>query len=213
MNSASQEGRLPQWKRTGIGDPVHSSLHPRRTGFRTVMHKETTMLDSIGEIAHRHGFSAAAAHAVADALRHGGGRMAQFNHPELGGMGQWSVGGMLMIGDMFNHALKARVDALCLDLAAMPAPAQSDVEQRPEQAKHWWPDGLGTPSATGAQNDMRYACFPDHRRLAVAQGGQVRVYDTGDHRIGGFSQQQSGRQSLSFNSQLGTIRLEDLQEV
>ena len=171
------------------------------------------MPDSTGEIAQRHGFSADAAHAVADALRHSGGRMAQFNHPELGGMGQWSAGGMLMIGDMFNHALKARVDALCRDLAAMPAPAQSDVEQRPEQTKHWWPDGLGTPSATGAQNDMRYACFPDQHRLAVTQDGRVRVYDTGDHRIGGFSQQQSGGQSFSFSSQLGTVRLEDLQEV
>jgi hypothetical protein len=137
--------------------------------------------------------------------------MAQFNHPELGGMGQWSAGGMLMIGDMFNHALKARVDALCRDLAAMPA--SSDVERRPEQIRHWWPDGLGTPTATGAQNDMRYACFPDQHRLAVTQGGRVRVYDTGDHRIVGFSQQQSGGQSLSFSSQLGTVPLEDLQEV
>jgi hypothetical protein len=171
------------------------------------------MPDSTGEIAQRHGFSADAARAVADALRHGGGRMAQFNHPELGGMGQWSAGGMLMIGDMFNHALKSRVAALCRDLAAMPAPAQYHVEQRPEQTKHWWPDGLGTSSATGAQNDMRYACFPDQHRLAVTQDGRVRVYDTGDHRIGGFSQQQSGGQSLSFSSQLGTVRLEDLQEV
>ena len=170
------------------------------------------MPDSIGAIAQRHGFSADAARAVAEALRHGGGRMAQFNHPELGGMGQWSAAGMLMIGDMFNHALKARVDALCRDLVAMPAPAQSD-EQRPEQTEHWWPDGFGTPSATGAQNDMRYACFPDYHRLAVKQEGRVRVYDTGDHRIGGFSQQQSGSQSLSFSSQLGTVRLEDLQEV
>ena len=83
------------------------------------------MPDSTSEIAQRHGFSADAARAVTDALRHGGGHMAQFNHPELGGMGQWSAGGMLMIGDMFNHALKARVDALCRDLAAMPASAQS----------------------------------------------------------------------------------------
>jgi hypothetical protein len=29
-----------------------------------------------------------------------GGGMAQFNYPDLGGMGQWSSGGMLMIGDM-----------------------------------------------------------------------------------------------------------------
>jgi hypothetical protein len=171
------------------------------------------MPDNIADIAQRHGFSADAARAVAEALRHGGGRMAQFNHPELGGMGQWAAGGMLMIGDMFNHGLKARVDALCRDLAAMPAPAPAAAEQQYGQTSHWWPDGLGSPSATGAQNDMRYACFPDTRRLAVMQNGRVRVYDTGDHRIGGFSQQQSGSQNLSFSSQLGTVRLEDLKEV
>ena len=171
------------------------------------------MPDTIADIAQRHGFSPDAARAVAEALRHGGGRMAQFNHPELGGMGQWAAGGMLMIGDMFNHGLKARVDALCRDLAAMPGPAPAAAEPAANQTSRWWPEGLGTPSATGAQNDMRYACFPDQRRLAVMRDGRVRVYDTGDHRIGGFSQQQSGSQSLSFSSQLGFVRLEDLPQV
>jgi hypothetical protein len=60
---------------------------------------------------------------------------------------------------------------------------------------------------------MRYACFPESRRLAVMRDGRVRVYDTGEHRIGGFSQQQSGSQSLTFTSQTGSIRLEDLREV
>jgi len=170
-------------------------------------------VDNIDDIAARHGFTAAAARAMAEALRHGGGRMAQFNHPELGGMGQWAAGGMIMIGDMFNNGLKARVDALCNDLAALPGPVPAAAELEPGQASHWWPDGLGTPSAAGAQNDMRYACFPDRRRLAVMRDGQVRVYDTKEHRITGFSQQQSGSQSLSFTSQLGTVRLEDLKEV
>jgi hypothetical protein len=171
------------------------------------------MPDNISEIAQRHGFTADAARAVAEALRYGGGRMAQFNHPELGGMGQWVAGGMLMIGDMFNNGLKARVDALCRDLAASPGPIPAAAEQQPGQTRNWWPDGLGNPSATGAQNDMRYACFPDQRRLAVMRDGLVRVYDTGDHRIGGFSQQQSGTQSLTFTSQIGPVRLEDLKEV
>ncbi|MGD0103731.1 MAG: hypothetical protein ABSC06_06805 [Rhodopila sp.] len=171
------------------------------------------MPDNIADIAQRHGFSPDAARAVAEAFRHGGGRMAQFNHPELGGMGQWSAGGMLMIGDMFNNGLKARVDALCRDLAALPGPAPAAAEQQPGQTGHWWPDGLGSPSATGAQNDMRYACFPDQRRLAVMQDGRVRVYDSGDHRIGGVSQQQSGSQNLTFSSQIGTVRLEDLKQV
>jgi hypothetical protein len=171
------------------------------------------MADTIADIAQRHGFSTEAARAVADALRHGNGTMAQFNHPELGGMGQWVAGGMLMIGDMFNNDLKARVGALCRDLAAAPGPVPAAGEQEPGQTRNWWPDDLGAPSATGAQNDMRYACFPDQRRLAVMQGGRVRVFDTGEHRIGGFSQQQSGTQVLTFSSQMGTVRLEDLREI
>jgi hypothetical protein len=175
---------------------------------------ETTMADTIADIARRHGFSPDAARAVAEALRHGGGRMAQFNHPELGGMGQWVAGGMIMIGDMFNNDLKARVSALCRDLAAAPGPVPAAAEQAPGRSRNWWPDDLGHPSATGAQNEMRYACFPDRRRLAVMQDGRVRVYDTGNHRIHGFfSQQQGGRQSLTFISQNGPVRLEDLTEV
>ena len=195
------------------------------------------MPDNIADIAQRHGFSPDAARVVAEALRHGGGRMAQFSHPELGGMGQWSAGGMVMIGDMFNNALKARVDALCRELAAAPgpvpaasgdpasvAPASGDPASRPpasaihsatqgRPAGEWWPDGLGQASATGAQNDMRYACFPSQRRLAILRDGQVRVYDTGDHRISGFSQQQGGSQSLTFTSQDGLVRVEDLKQI
>lgn len=167
------------------------------------------MPDSIAEIAQRHGFSLDAAQAAAEAVRRGGGSMAQFSHPELGGMGQWTSGGMIMIGDMFNNALKARVDALCRDLALLPLPVVAEGAK----SQDWWPGDIGRPSATGSQNDMRYACFPEQRRLAVMRGGRVRVYDTGDHRIGGFSQQQSGGQSLTFTSQNGTVRLEELTQV
>jgi hypothetical protein len=171
------------------------------------------MPDNIADIAQRHGFSTEAARLVAEALRHGGGRMAQFNHPELGGAGQWNAGGMVMIGDMLNDVLKARVDALCGDLAAHPGPVPAAAEQEPGQTGPWWPDSLGPASATGAQNDMRYACFPDRHRLAVMRDGRVCVYDTGDHRISGFTQQQSSSQDLTFTSQNGTVRLKDLPEV
>jgi hypothetical protein len=175
------------------------------------------MPDTIDTIASRHGFSPDAARTVAEALRHGGSRMAQFNHPELGGMGQWSAGGMIMIGEMNNNGLKARVDALCRDLAGATGPVPAAAELEPGQTNQWWPKDLGAPSASGGQNDMRYACFPDKRRLAVMQGGKVHIYDTGEHRITGFSQQQTQQQSssqtLSFTSQTGTVRLDDLKPV
>jgi hypothetical protein len=171
------------------------------------------MADNIAEIAQRHGFSPEAGRIVAEALRRGGGRMAQFNHPELGGMGQWVAGGMLMIGDMFNNDLKARVDGLCRDIAAAPGPVPAAAEQQPNQTGQWWPAHLGTPSAAGSQNDMRYACFPDRHRLALLRDGSVHLYDTGEHRLSGFAQQQGGSQSLAFTSQTGPVRLEDLKEV
>jgi hypothetical protein len=175
--------------------------------------KEKNMPDSIAEIAQRHGFSPDAAGGVAEALRRGGGRMAQFSHPELGGSGQWAGGGMIMIGDMFNSGLKDRVAALCRDLAAVPGPVPAAAEDQPGQTTDWWPGNLGAPSATGAQNDIRYACFPDTSRLVVMRDGRVRIYDTGDHRPGGFSQEQGGSQSLAFTSQTGPVRLEGLTEI
>ena len=70
----------------------------------------------VTDVATRHGVSLDVALTLLGALAQGNGRQAQFNHPELGGMGQWSRGGMVMIGDMFNQGLKHRVDALCNEL-------------------------------------------------------------------------------------------------
>jgi hypothetical protein len=43
--------------------------------------------------------------------------MTQFSHVDFGGFSQWSPG-MSMVGDMFNTQLKAKLDALCIDIAA-----------------------------------------------------------------------------------------------
>ena len=72
---------------------------------------------ALSAAAQQFGVSLEAVRTVFDALAAGGGRMAQFNHPDLGGMGQWSQGGMTQVGDMFNQKLKERVGALCATLA------------------------------------------------------------------------------------------------
>ncbi len=185
---------------------------------------------AIEKIASLRGFSVDAARTMLMSLAVGNGNQAQFNHPEFGGMGQWSRGGMIMIGDMFNNALKARVDALCVDLSGLlasapfiPAPvpfsSQSQSQSQgpagvslfiPGSGGSGWPPELGAPSSSGAQNDLRYAVFPGTRRLAISRGGQVTVYDIGDNMISGFSQQQGGDQSLTFTSQHGVVRVADL---
>jgi len=195
---------------------------------------------ALDRIASRHGVSPEAVEHVLTALVAGQGTLAQFNHPELGGMGQWTMGGMTMIGDMFNNSLKARVDAICTDVAElmrqsspvyMPSAFSSQTQCQGDRSSlfvsggssgkmsgnpsgNWWPGDLGHAASTGAQNRMRYAWFHQAQRLAIDSGdGAVRVYDTGDHRIGGFSQQQSGDQSLSFTSQHGLVKLSELREI
>jgi hypothetical protein len=66
------------------------------------------------------------------------------------------------------------------------------------------------PNSTGAQNNVRYAYFAQARRLALEVNGRVTVYDTLDHHISGFSQQQSGGSSLSFTSQHGLVDVSQL---
>jgi hypothetical protein len=184
------------------------------------------------DVARRHAVSLDAAVGLLQALAKGNGSQAQFDHPDLGGMGQWSQGGMIMVGDMFNQGLKHRVDALCNELASLlrrqpslgadtgctQSQGQSGgeagvslfVQGAGSSSSRWWPPELGNPASTGAQNELRYAYFPGSRRLAIQHGVGVRVYDTGEHRISGFSQQQSTDQSLTFTSQLGLVRVADL---
>jgi hypothetical protein len=71
----------------------------------------------VEETARRYSMSTDAVRAILETLVASGGGMAQFNHPDLGGMGQWSSGGMIMIGDMFNSGLKSRIGALCAELS------------------------------------------------------------------------------------------------
>lgn len=150
---------------------------------------------------------------MAASVQNGGGTMAQFSIPELGGSGQWMRGGMTMVGDMFDHSLKARVDALCNELAQL---LGTTPVFPPTQS--WWPADLGTPSSTGGQNDTRYAVFPATHRLAIHQHGATRVFDTGEHRIGGVQQQQAGAGiggagTVTFTSQLGTFDVSSLREI
>ncbi|SOX53158.1 hypothetical protein MAAFP003_1828 [Mycobacterium ahvazicum] len=174
---------------------------------------------AVGEIAARHGLSRDAVLSMLFALRAGNGTMAQFNIPELGGSGQWMRGGMTMVGDMFDNALKARVDALCNELVQLLAtttvfPASTTQSQIGFSANNWWPADLGVPSAVGAQNDVRYAFFPSSRRLVIEIGGVTRVFDTGEHHIGGVQQQQGGGiSSVGFTSQLGTFGVLSLREL
>lgn len=218
----------------------------------------------INDLARRHGFSPDAVMSMLESVINGNGSMAQFNHPEFGGSGQWMQGGMIMVSDMFNNYLKGRIDGLCFELSGLVAnqpdlirsgsfqsqsqggrqqvnlgggqqqqqgggygyggggsqqqqnssgpvgPVSLFVPPAPGTSGDWWPADLRSPTSTGAQNAVRYAYFAQARRLAIEVNGRVTVYDTLDHQISGFSQQQSYGGSLSFSSQYGLIDVASL---
>lgn len=190
------------------------------------------------DLAQRYGFSTDAVIHMMFAVLNGNGAMAQFNHSEFGGSGQWMQGGMIMLGDMFNHGLQNSVSGLCNELSSILAnqpgllrsgsfqsQSQSGGGQQsqasgapvgnsslfvPDPRDNWYPSELGAPNSTGSQNNVRYAYFANMQRLAVETGGDVWVYDTLDHQIGGFSQQQGTGGSITFTSQYGTVNLASL---
>ena len=203
----------------------------------------------INNIAQRYNFSPDAVFSMLQSVINGNGSMAQFNHPEFGGSGQWMKGGMIMLGDMFNNYLKNSVGGLCQELSDLIANQPGLIQSGSFQSQHqgaqqqsnygggnqqqqnssgptgpvslfvpppagssgnWWPAGLQFPNSTGAQNNVRYAYFATIRRLAIEANGHVTLYDTLDHQIGGFSQQQSVGGSITFTSQYGLVDVNTL---
>ena len=164
----------------------------------------------VNDLSNRYNLSSDAVIHMIVAVNNGGGTMAQFNSPELGGGGQWMRGGMTMVGDMFNNGLKNTVDNLCNEISNALANTTifPVIPAGTKGSNQWWPTNLGTPFSSGSQNNIRYAVFP--QRLAVELNGETTVYDTLDNNISGVSQQQGGDTSLTFSSQYGTILVSTL---
>ena len=112
----------------------------------------------VTELAQRYGVSVDAVMTLLHALVQGHGTMAQFDHRELGGRGQWMAGGMVMVGGMWNNTLKTTVDGLCTALArlvtpevvqAQPASSHRQSQRGPHQQRGGVspPDSGRTPAA------------------------------------------------------------------
>jgi hypothetical protein len=176
----------------------------------------------IKDVADRHAVSVDVVRTLLFALEKGGGTLAQFNHIELGGSGQWMKGGMTMVGDMFNDRLRATVNAVCSELSSVlntqdvfvPVTLHGRAGGLIAPGNAWWPAELGSPSSTGSQGDVRYAYFPHVHRIAILRDGKVELYDTLGHDVSGVQQQQQQQSSfpgtLMFTSQNGTFSISTL---
>jgi hypothetical protein len=178
----------------------------------------------VQDVSRRNRLSEEAVTILLRALESSGYTMAQFNHSELGGMGQWSAG-MIMIGDLSNSDLKGRVERACSELAegmrgasnstgssGLPSIIASTIPSGNVESnnRNWWPETFGTVSSSGSQNGCDYVYSRATNRLAIRRGSELTIYDTGKHEIYGVAQQQGSSSSLEFQSQLGTITAGEL---
>ncbi|WP_159472737.1 SHOCT domain-containing protein [Dyadobacter sp. 3J3] len=171
----------------------------------------------IEDIASRYELSKDSVLAMLKAVINGNATMAQFNIPELGGSGQWMKGGMTMVGDMFNRTIKITVDQLCNELAQLVSTeiifeehAEQTIENKNGVSDTPWPAVFGNPTASGSQNNFKYAYFAPVHRLVIEQNGNRTIYDTKHHHISGVSQQQGSGQSYLLTSQDGPVDISSL---
>jgi hypothetical protein len=186
--------------------------------------------DPVPSIAQRYLVNEETVRGIFECLRETGGKSCQFDIPELGGRGQW-MPGMVMITDHANRDLKAKIDGLCCELAAVVQGSDTaapealhregggggDADAPPAvghmdlaAGESWWPASFGRPAATGEQCGIRYAHFPAVRRLLIEQGARVDAYDTGEYVITGIAQAQGQASSITFNSNRGPVHLDQL---
>jgi hypothetical protein len=181
-------------------------------------------IDPIPQIAQRYHVPEAKVRELYQQLLTTGGRQCQFNCDELGGPVQW-MPGMVTVSRWNDHQLRTRVDGLCSELAAI---VQGSETSSPEALKRepgtapagacvgvaagesWWPASLGHPSASGEQNGMRYAYFPEKQRLLIQEGAHLQAYDTSGHQLTGVAQQQGHTRNLTFSSAQGPVDLKHL---
>uniref|UniRef100_UPI0008310067 hypothetical protein n=1 Tax=Aldersonia kunmingensis TaxID=408066 RepID=UPI0008310067 len=174
---------------------------------------------AIADIAARHGVSREAVLAMLFAVNNGGGTMARFTIPELGGAGVWLPNGMTVVANMFDHELKARINALCAELSELLATTDVFPPSAPNSIAGysvgaWWPPEFGEPTVSGGLNECRYAVFPAIRRLAVQIYSVTRIFDTSVHRVETVTQHHGhGFDSIEFVSQHGTFAISSLTEV
>ncbi len=167
------------------------------------------MKKEIKSLAKKYGFSEETVEVLLNGLVQNGGSQVQFNIAELGGMGQWQ-GGMVMIGDMFNNMLKNKVSNLCYELAEL---SRNLPEAKSKVAKSKEEDKI---TFKGTQNEIGYQYFASKNRLEILNNGKVKAkYDTTGFELTGAQQQQnSSEKDFKFQDKSGkTLLLKDFKKL
>jgi hypothetical protein len=169
------------------------------------------MKKEIKRLAKKYGFSEETIETLLNGLIQSGGNQVQFNIFELGGMGQWQSG-MVMIGDMFNNGLKNTVNNLCYELVELVRnPPAEKNKSKTEKSKK-----VDAPTFKGSQNETGYQYFATKNRLEILKDGKVKTkYDTSGFELTGAQQQQNNSEKdFTFQDKNGkTLSLKDFKKL
>lgn len=175
-------------------------------------------MKTIKALAKQYSVSEETVRILLEGLKQSGGYQVQFNIPELGGMGQWQ-GGMVMIGDMFNNSLKAKVAELCSALVPVVQELVQEEQTKRSEAmktpssKKEATKTRSSPSFSGSQNGVKYTYFSAEDRLEIEENGKVKAYSTKGYALSGVQQaQDNAGQTLSFSYPGGTVKVKDLKK-
>lgn len=177
-------------------------------------------MKTIKKIAEKYQVSEETAQALLMGLKVTGGRQVQFNIGELGGMGQWQPG-MIMVGDMFDIGLKYKVDGLCTELSEL-VRSEEETPKTPTKTTSKTKSPPKTESTTtkssasfrGSQNGYHYAYFSSEDKLEIEYEGKITKYSTKGYPLSGVQQSQSNSaQNLTFSYPGGTVSVKDLKKI
>ena len=178
----------------------------------TINQKSDTAMSKIHDIAAKYQITEATVRTLLEGLQTTSGFQVQFNIAELGGMGQWQSG-MVMIGDMFNEGLKAKVSALCAELASFlrePHPTEPE-ETATEPTTSAAPIKTLRATFSGSQNGTKYAYYAPQNVLQIEEEDKIARYSTEGLTLWGVQQAQDGTgKKLKFTHAGGTITVDDL---
>ena len=192
-------------------------------GSSSAAPQEVVYRDVIQSVAQRYLIAEPVVRKLFDQLKVSCATACSFDIPELGGMGHWSPGHVTGAPGA-DHSLRMRIDGLCSELAALIQGSETSAPEALTRAAHtapasgrvdlpagesWWPASFGMPAASGERHGMRFAFFPAAKRLLVQQGARIDAHDTRDAQVTGVAEMSGETTSLMFNTDKGTVKLEE----
>lgn len=170
------------------------------------------------QLSNTHHVSVEAIQVLVRALVEGGYRSANFNHPELGGVGKWN-GGDVILGDMSQEALRLKIWRIVqglLPTLQQTIPPEPIQEADATFVMPWWNDvTLREPVLKGMFESTTFGYFLEGARVVVKQSEHITHYDASGHLVTDLQMMSGarGQMVLVLQTLSGDIAVSDLPQL